>query len=97
MCTKLVLNGSKSATCNSLNYVCHKYGLDKYVITTCKFHDIKASVYNSVSQSPNVNIDASLIRDLILIRENIHMYDFTQQEIDEMLLHLCTADVSDNS
>ena len=30
LASKLVLNGSRSGTCNSLNYVCYTYNLDKF-------------------------------------------------------------------
>ena len=79
---KLALSGSQSPTCNSINYVCHKYSLDKY---NC-FNVLCPPIANSVCLNDAGQQKAAAIRDFIMLRkcENV-------EHLNEILDFLCTS------
>ena len=79
---KLALFGSQSPTCNSINYVCHKYFLNKY---NC-FNVLCPPTLVSVGQNEACEQKASAIRDFIPLRRSEN-----PEHINEILDFLCTS------
>jgi hypothetical protein len=92
LCAKQALYGSRSAVCNSLNYICHKYDIYKYDIVT-----MGRGAYTSKFVHRNVRMGASndnlakagAIKDLIKMRDCADS-DLSPIEIKWILEHLCT-------
>ena len=78
--TKIALNGSQSKICDSLNYICYKYHLDKFNLNINNICHLK----NSYSEAEEVK--AGLLRDLIHYREN-NPFD---GDVKIMINELCT-------
>jgi hypothetical protein len=86
LCSKLTLSGSMSAVGNSLNYICHLYGIDKYKLDVTNI----CRVENMDVLSLEEKAKASVIRDLLVMKDN-HNYDvLSKAEIDALIPILCT-------
>ena len=88
---KMVLCGSRSATCNSVNFLCHKYNLNKYndfLDVTCTKID-QFGVIN-----PNHAVLAGAIRDFCHLKYH-HMFisrcDTTVSELSDIIEYMCTT------
>ena len=93
MCGKLVMNGSQSITCHNLNYICALYSLRKDILPKSNVSRIihsMANVYVS-SQCFNSISKASLVSELMYMREYPHLTDFNLDEIKFMLEDVCTS------
>jgi len=62
---RLALHGSRSAVCNSINYVCHKYHLNKYI----SFYDTYPPTLKVVDDEDLVRV-ASVVRDFVCLRQS---------------------------
>ena len=77
----------------SVNFICSKYNIDKYDITTyannvCR-HPICRILQDRLSDEKNISI--SIIKDLMYIRENIDHFLFDMIEISDMIHYImCT-------
>ena len=70
LCANLVLNGSRSAACRSLNYVCEKYGVRKHVIATSGRQSFVPNFQSTLNMYNDVDMcKAGAIRDLLDLRE----------------------------
>lgn len=87
LCASLALHGSRSTVCRSLNYVCHKYGINKY-----RVKDVCATVVNDNFgdlRGDQINLcKAGAIKDLLYIRDS-HSSELTNNEINFILEQLC--------
>jgi hypothetical protein len=87
ICARLVVEGSRSATCNSLNFICRKYNVCKYVINKTSLKTIANCNREGASE-----ITASVIRELIEERDNkiSRQLNFTVAEIEDFITDVCT-------
>ena len=63
--TKTVLNGSNSKMCKSLNYVCHRYNINKFSLHKSYMCLVKDNT------DPMVEMRGTLIRDFPFLRDEI--------------------------
>ena len=84
--SQFTLYGSGSPVSRNLNYICNKLNISK-----CNL----SHVYKSQINFPSIHTDnnyqiASNVIDLLYIRENINMFEFTYDECTDMLQYVCT-------
>ena len=78
---KLVLNGSGSDVCHSLNYVCSQYDLQKQCLIDCL-------PWCSSSSDDNLIRHARFILDLL---DMGRMYPFEEPYLRDIIYHICTC------
>ena len=92
LCGKLVVNGSKSPSCNSLNKICCKYMLNKSTFDMqdlcCMINKVKDK--NMVSEQLKQRVAA--ISDAIHLRDNSKytIDGFNTEELNDIINYLCT-------
>jgi hypothetical protein len=92
LCGQLVLHGSHSVVCNSLNYVCHLYSFNKMFLDKIKLSDIAGKMHNTYIENvnnSNVNM-AEIVCDMMYLREFRHLTELTPDETECMLIYACT-------
>jgi hypothetical protein len=94
LCANLVLRGSRSATCRSLNYICESYGIRQHNIVRLGRSAYLPS-FDAAATLAQVNIvnksKGGAIRELLQCRDDRALQDVTTAELDFMLNHLCTG------
>ena len=90
ICGQLSLGGSRSIVCNSINYVCQKYKVNKYSLSQTGAVRACISAHAETVNSRGDLITAGCIKDLIVLREQ-HNTAFTANEINELITFLCTS------
>ena len=93
LCGKLVINGSDSKACKSLNYICHKYR-----IRTCELISMPQSKLNLRLNNSNVimNTDEDILRNVAIIKEMLDMRDncgsfFNRAQAQSVLDYICVV------
>ena len=81
--SNLVLNGSQSSICSSLNYICKLYNLNKHVC----FKSVCPLVSES-DPSNDLTSTAAAIRDFIYFRNTVPL---TASDADFIVNYLCTT------
>ena len=76
--SRLVVNGSQSSSCESLNYMCYRYNIDQYNVTG------KAIVKIVMSHDDALEQKSSLISDLIKYRDDNPCDDQVVELINEL-------------
>jgi hypothetical protein len=90
VCATLAIAGSSSAACRSLNFICLKYGINKYsaMSKSC------GKLMSDLRELPDLELEAEAhrIKELIQIREFPHDYDFdfSNDELADLIEFLCT-------
>jgi hypothetical protein len=90
ICASLAINGSGSDTCNSLNFICHRYYLFKPIMFKDTVRYLTKKIQQSYSASDEIASRTVLIRDLIDMRESHPRPFLSVDEISTMLDYLCT-------
>ena len=91
--TKLCMLGSKSFTCKSINRIMSIYGLNKFQVSN---YDSWITMKNTI-----INVSESKVKDesrkaagnvidLLTMRENSTNYEFSLDELNDMLNYVCT-------
>ena len=79
MMSRLVINGSGSAACRSVNFICSTYDLNKY--------DISLSLLSKLKD----NDEECVIQRASTIVDFLHYYDtYPEQSVREIVNYLCT-------
>ena len=79
MMSRFVINGSGSAACRSVNFICSIYDLSKY--------DISLSLLSNL----NDNDEEYAIQRASTIVDFLHYYDtYPEQSVREIVNYLCT-------
>ena len=92
LCAKLALNGSRSAACRSLNYVCEKYGVRKYSIVTGGRQAFLPHLNSAhLDESTENKCKAGAIRDLLDMKycSTRSLIVLDSAELDFILTELC--------
>ena len=91
LCANLALRGSRSDTAQSVNFICCKYNIDKYDITTYANNVCRQRIFRILQDrlSDETNISISIIKYLMYIRENIDHFFFDMTEISDMIHYMC--------
>ena len=92
LCGKLVMNGSHSTACDNLNYICNSYTIDKYQLPKLKISGLINRIRKSYIDKISVEdlSKSSLVSDLLYYREFKHTSFLSTDEINVMLLSVCT-------
>ncbi len=90
ICGQLSLGGSRSNVCNSINYVCQKYKVNKYSLSQTGAVRACISAHAETVNSRGDLITAGCVKDLIVLREQ-HNTAFTSTEINQLITFLCTS------
>ena len=91
--TQLCMSGSKLFTCKSINHIMSIYGLSKFQVNnydsciTIKKKIINASESNVKDESRKA---AGNVIDLMTMRENCDNFEFSHDELNDMLKYVCT-------
>ena len=91
--TKLCMLGSKSFTCKSINRIMSIYGSNKFQVSN---YDSWITMKNTI-----INVSESKVKDesrkaagnvidLLTMRENSTNYEFSLDELNDMLNYVCT-------
>ena len=86
LCTTLMIQGSRSDAGKSLNFVCHKYNIDKYNIVNISNQVIDHKYFDCTTETAT---SAGNIIDLLYIRDNLKYYKFNLDDVQEMIDYLC--------
>ena len=70
----------------SVNFICCKYNIDKYDITTYANNVCRHRICRILQD----RLSISIIKDLMYIRENIDHFVFDMTEISDMIHYMCT-------
>ena len=92
ICGKMSLNGSRSNLCNSINYICYRYGMNKYNLPNvdCK-RLIRILNVSDASDSIEYNLVlAGAIKDAIFLRDCKNHPLFSYDEFNIFIEYLCT-------
>ena len=92
LCGKLVINGSCSKSCNSLNVICNKLNVSKYQLVNLEpnnLWDIVTDIHLS-SRSTDDELRASIISELIFSRDRKDFRILSRAENNDVLTYLCT-------
>ena len=68
LCSKLVMSGSRSSLANSLNYLCHRYNVNKFHLNDMCIDDIVKSVKTQCMPCQESLVSAGTIRDFLELR-----------------------------
>ena len=90
--TQLCMSGSKSFTCKSINHIMSIYGLSKFQVNN---YDSWITIKNKI-----INVSESIVKDesrkaagniidLMTMRENCDNYEFSHDELNDMLKNVC--------
>ena len=85
--------GSKSFICKSINHIMSIYGLNKFQVSN---YDSWITIKNTI-----INVSESKVKDesrkaagdvidLLTMRENSDNYEFSHDELNDMLNYVCT-------
>ena len=91
--TQLCMSGSKSLKCKSINHIMSIYGLSKFQVNN---YDSRITIKNKIINVSESNVKdesrkaAGNIIDLMTMRENCDNYEFSHDELDDMLKNVCT-------
>ncbi len=89
-CRNLVLHGSRSAVCNSLNYICDKYDICKYDLNVNTQPTSIRNIITANNHISEINVNSVSIINELLIMKNEQNTFFTDIEIEEILEVVCT-------
>ena len=95
MCDSQVLKGSNSVVSNNLNFICSKYQLSKYNISSLSKYELNKTVKVIVDKEPSIEdgTKACNIADLLCLRDNPNTSILNTGEVNEVLAFMCeTAD-----
>jgi hypothetical protein len=83
ICGRLAMHGSRSNVCNSLNYICSKYNLDKYKVTglNCNVILNKMNMFDVRCRDNKFFQIAGMIRDTVLMRDSKSDPQFSYEEL----------------
>jgi hypothetical protein len=85
LCASLCIQGSRSDTCNSVNYICSKYNINKHFLS-CN----QTGYLPEFDEANNITrITAGAIRDLLTIRDQPNETEFSTAEAQFMIDYLC--------
>jgi hypothetical protein len=91
---KLALSDSMSNTCNSINFLCYSYGIQKNIIQKYSLKELIYEVNYICYDKSNTQIDihAGAIVDAIYIRDNNlnQNSELTYDEINDIISYICT-------
>ena len=90
LCSKLVKNGSRSSLANSLNFLCHKYSVNKFLMSDLSITDIIKNVKCCVP-SQEALISAGAIRDFVEVRNKPLISTGDRANYRFIINHLCLA------
>ena len=89
LCARLAIDGSNSDACKSVNFICSKYDINKYIIPTVSYRD---SICTYFSCTEDYSVSAGAICDLCYIRDHIiHTTNFDIYEVEYMIDYLCLS------
>ena len=93
MCGKLVLNGSRSTTCENLNYICYIYSLNKLCLNEKKLCHLVRHVHNVDNCNFNADLHriASVVSDMMYLREFPYLSELGMDDIQTILNFACTG------
>ncbi len=83
LCASLCLSGSRSGACNSINFICSKYNINKYTLSQSSVHVVKLSPTDDTQAQT-----AGTIRDLLHI-DHVGDTEFLPTEVQFMIDSLC--------
>ena len=93
LCAKLALQGSRSDTAKSINFICSKYGIIKYDIVKSHhneyLHVVNDFVVEFMSERAQL---AGLLYDILCTRDDIYYNNYNLFSLDEvqiMIDHVC--------
>ena len=86
LCSKLIISGSKSKACYSYNYICCKYGLDRFSAMEEDVKVIKCAI-SIVQNDEELLVAVGAIRDFIYMR---HYQMADANHLNDILDILCT-------
>ena len=90
-CGRLALGGSCSRTCNSLNFICAKYSMNKCNLENdniqCILHDISSTAIQDIDD--NSDLTGAFIQELCLARDKKFNTNFSRQQLNETIEYLC--------
>ena len=93
MCSWLTVHGSTSSVSQSLNYICNLYDFDKFSFGACNLNRCLISMndmYNGRVCVTDV-VNATVISDLIHMRENSYISCFEPNDLAKLIEYLCTS------
>ena len=91
-CFRLLLNGSRSAVAESVNFISAKYNLDKYICfeNWARLRTV-ISHKSAVADAQGDCVRASVIRDMIRVRENLYSSILSEAEVTHIINERCTS------
>jgi hypothetical protein len=83
-CAHLALNGSRSNTCSSINYICHRYNISKYAIEN---NSMKSIINACISSDKPIEVQqtAGAIRDFIGLRDNPSISYTVRRDVNDII------------
>ena len=93
LCSKIVMGGSRSQISDSINHICHLYNIRKDQLMTLNLHEIMGKIHKChvSTMSKDDIIKASIINDMLYLRDNLHCTELTSDEIEYIIDDLCTG------
>ena len=93
LCAKLALQGSRSDTAKSINFICTKYGIIKYDIVKSHHNEYLHVVNDFVVEFMSERAQsAGLLYDILCTRDDIYYNNYNLFSLDEvqiMIDHVC--------
>ena len=92
ICSQMALRGSRSKTCNSINFICTKYWFPKQNLAYRDIHDIvdKVCQVSDETHAQDDLITASVISEMLSARDNKHFEVLSLDQIN-IIIYLCTS------
>jgi hypothetical protein len=93
VCARLALSGSRSNACKSVNFICHKYTIDKNLMLIKPCPELLSKVSKEEQCDADVCFRVHSIHELIQLREHPQDYNYflTKEQIEILLEYFCTS------